>query len=190
MNNLAYQYDEPWEEMLDGKILAMSPRPNVNHNIVCTNISRLFGNYLFGKSCIAFGDGTDVYLTENDRVIPDVMIVCNRDIIKRNGIHGAPDLVVEVLSPSTGKNDKGYKKRIYEKCGVKEYWIVDPRFKSIEVYVLEDGHYNIYGIYSHYEDEELIEMDNDEKLEVVYTFKTSLFNDLTISIEDVFDKTL
>ena len=119
--NLAYQ-EEPREELLNGKIFMMAS-PSVNHSTVASNIYYAFRTYLKGKTCRAFNDGVDVYLTEDDRVIPDVMIVCNKNMIALDGIHGAPDLIVEVLSPSTAKNDRGYKKDLYEQSGVKEYWI-------------------------------------------------------------------
>ena len=76
--NLAYQ-EEPWEEKLNGEIILMSPLPTVNHNWVAGRIFVAFSVCLKGKSCIPFGDGTDVYLTESDHVIPDVMIICKRD---------------------------------------------------------------------------------------------------------------
>ena len=132
--NLAYQ-EEPREELLGGRIYMMSS-PTVNHSQIASNIYYAFRSYLKGKTCRPFNDGVDVYLTENDRVIPDAMIVCNKNIIRLDGIHGAPDLVVEVLSPGTAKNDRGYKKNLYETAGVKEYWIVDPISHSIEVYIL------------------------------------------------------
>lgn len=97
--NLAYQ-EEPREEMLNGKIY-MILSPCVNHNRVASNIYYIFCNYLKGRTCEAFANGTNVYLTDEDRVIPDAMLMCNKDIIKKDGIHGAPDLVVEVLAPST-----------------------------------------------------------------------------------------
>lgn len=145
-DNLAYQ-EEQRMEVLDGKTILTSPRPTINHNIVSGNIYRAFATYLSGKTCMPFVDGVDVYLTAKDRVIPDGMIVCNREIIKRNGIHGAPNLIVEVLSPSTKKNDKGYKKNLYEKCGVQEYWIVDIDSKSVEVYLLNDGAFILDEVY-------------------------------------------
>lgn len=188
-NNPAYQ-DDYRDEMLNGQIMAMSPRPSVNHNRIINNLLLIFGNYLRGKQCEAFSDGVDVYLTNLDRVIPDMMVVCNPSIIKRDGIHGAPDLIVEILSFSTSKNDKGYKKKLYEQCGVKEYWIVDPRAKTIEVFSLEDSQYIITGIYSHIPDEEIAEMSEEEKAEIEHEFKSSLFDDLTISVEQVFDRTL
>lgn len=187
--NLAYQFDDSEYELLNGKIVAMSPRPSINHNIIITNITTIFHHYLENKSCFAFGDGTDVYLTEDDRVIPDVMIVCNKDIIKHDAIHGTPDLIVEVLSLSTAVRDKGYKKNLYEKCGVKEYWIVDPNSKSIEVYLLKDGTYDLDMIYSIYPEYELKKMSDKEKSIIVTEFRTSLFDDLVISVNRVFHKT-
>ena len=100
--NLAYQ-DEIWEELIDGKIVAMSPRPAWNHISVAGNIFGIFWTYLKGKPCAPIADGMDLYLSEKDHFIPDVMIVCDPDKIKSDGVHGAPDLVVEVLSPSTEK---------------------------------------------------------------------------------------
>ena len=148
--NLAYQ-EEPREELLNGKIYMMSS-PTVNHSQIASNIYYAFRSYLKDKTCRAFNDGVDVYLTENDRVIPDAMIVCNKNNIKLDGIHGAPDLVVEVLSPGTAKNDKGYKKDLYETAGVKEYWIIDPMLRSIEVYLLTDGKFALNDVYALYPD--------------------------------------
>lgn len=181
--NLAYQ-DAPWEELIGGKICLMSPRPSVNHNLIAGNIFATFWNYLKGKKCRAFGDGTDVYLTENDRVIPDAMIICRPDIIKRNGIHGAPDLVVEVLSPGTAKNDRGYKKDLYEKAGVKEYWIVEPDARSIEAYLLTDGKYILDDVYTAFSDD--IELTEDEKAQYKKEIKISIYKDFTIPLEDIF----
>jgi Uma2 family endonuclease len=185
MSNLAYQ-DEVWEEMLDGKIVAMSPRPVINHNVVAENITRIFGNFLRGKKCSAFGEA-DVYLTQKDRVIPDAMIVCNKDIIKTKGIYGAPDLIVEILSPGTVKNDRGYKKNLYEKCGVKEYWLVDINSYSIEVYLLKDGKYILDNIYSILPDYLIEDMTEEEKTAIIHKFTPSLFPDMTIVIEEVFE---
>jgi Uma2 family endonuclease len=116
----------------------MSPSPIIHHSSIVGNIYSIFKNYLKNKPCIAFVDNVDVHFNEKDIFIPDVSIVCNREIIKRTGIFGAPDLVVEVLSPSTAKNDRGYKKSVYESYGVKEYWIVDPESRSLEVYLLKN----------------------------------------------------
>ena len=159
-DNLAYQ-EELRDEMLDGEIVMMSPRPAVNHNLAMGNIYRAFANLLEGKKCLPFADGTDVYLTPKDRVIPDVMIICRKEIIKRNGIHGVPDLIVEVLSHGTEKKDRGYKKDLYEKCGVKEYWLVDTENRVVEVYLLRDKKYVLDEVYKVFP--EYIELSANEK---------------------------
>lgn len=181
--NLAYQ-EEPRDELLNGCIVAMSPRPTVNHNRVALNIVFAFKGYLNGKTCEAFSDGTDVYLTETDRVIPDVMIVCNKDIIKRNGIHGAPDLVVEVLSHGTEKKDRGYKKDLYEKCGVREYWLVDTENQTVEVYLLTDGKLKLDEVYKIFPD--YVELSPDEKENYKNNVRVSLYDDFTIPLQDIF----
>lgn len=101
-DDLTYQEDF-FDEMINGEILLTPLRSTINHNRVCWNIFRAVGNRLEGKECEAFGVGTDVYLSEKDRVIPDVMIICSKDILRENGIYGTPDLVVEILSPGTEK---------------------------------------------------------------------------------------
>ena len=115
-----------------------------------------------------------------------MMVVCDRDKIKRNGVHGAPDLVVEVLSPGTAKRDRGYKKNAYEAGGVPEYWIVEPSNRSVEVYLLENGHYVLDNIYTLYPAEELEEMTEEEKALVATEFKCHLYEDLIIRLEDIF----
>ncbi len=187
MGNLAYRNEEIRTELLNSKIVNMTPRPAVNHNIVISNINHIFKTFLKGKNCTTFIDGVDVFLTKDDRVIPDVTIVCNKDIVKKNGIYGSPDLMVEVLSPGTAKNDRGYKKDLYERCGIKEYWIVDTESRSIEVYWLKDGQYVLEDVYSIFPDYLLEKMTEKEKEEVAKEFKTFLFPDLTISLEDVFE---
>lgn len=137
MDNLPYIDDITVKEkieLIDGKVYMMSPRPKVTHALATGNIFREFSIHLRGKKCTAFCDGVDVFLDNNNRLVSDVMIVCNPDIIKEDGIHGAPDLVVEVLSKTTAQRDKGRKREIYAKSGVKEYWIVDTWGKYIEVY--------------------------------------------------------
>ena len=180
--NLAYQ-EEPREELLNGEIVMMAS-PSVNHYQITLNIVLAFQSYLKGKTCRAFGDGVDVFLTENDRVIPDAMIVCNKNNIKLDGIHGAPDLVVEVLSPGTSKNDKGYKKDLYEKAGVKEYWIIDPMLRSIEVYLLTDGKFALDEIYALYPDG--LSVTDKEREETKKEIQVSLYNDFSISLGEIF----
>ena len=131
-------------------------------------------------------DGEKVFLTETDHFVPDFMVVCDRDKIKADGVHGAPDLVVEILSPSTGMHDKGRKKRVYERCGVSEYWIVSPEARSVDVYLLEEGRFELRGSYSVYPDYMLIHMTEEEKAEMVTEFYCHLYDDLPIRLDDIF----
>ena len=188
-NNLAYQ-DERREEVLNGTVIAMSPSPTWNHITAAGNIYGIFRNYLSGRKCTPIQDGFDLHLTEKDVFIPDMMVVCDRSKIKRNGVYGAPDLVVEILSPSTAKNDRGYKKGVYEACGIPEYWIVDPSQKSIEVYLLQNERYVLDNIYTLYSTEELEEMTGEEKAVVFTEFKCHLYDDLTLRLEDIFSDLL
>lgn len=162
----------------------MMSSPTVNHSQIASNIYYAFRSYLKGKTCRPFNDGVDVYLTENDRVIPDAMIVCNKNIIRLDGIHGAPDLVVEVLSPGTAKNDRGYKKNLYETAGVKEYWIVDPISHSIEVYILANGKFVLDEVYALYPAGAGVT--DEEREETKKEIQVSLYNDFCISLEEIF----
>lgn len=187
-DHLAYQ-KERREELIGGNVVAMSPRPSVNHSRVSGNIYRLFSNYLNGRKCEPFGDGVDLYLDDDNQFVPDFMVVCDPDKIKPNGVHGAPDLVVEVLSPGTMRNDKTIKKEIYARCGVREYWLVSPNEKSVEVYRLDGDEFLLYDIYAVHADWELAQMSEEQRTAVVTHFKCSLFDDLDISLEDVFYRT-
>ncbi|MDF2722039.1 MAG: hypothetical protein K0Q59_1714 [Paenibacillus sp.] len=178
---------QPRYEIINGKTIMMSPSPNINHSTVIANLTRLFGNYLNGKKCRNFTDGVDVHLDEHNTVIPDSMIICNKDIIKRDGIYGAPDLVVEVLSPSTARHDKLEKKALYEKHGVKEYWIINPADKSIEVYLLKDKAYRLDDVYTVFPDWQWEKLTEEEKGQVALSLQVSLYDDLILKLEDIFE---
>lgn len=185
--NLAYEYEEEvWEELINGEVVAMSPRPAFNHNRVSSRIYWAFENYLKGKRCTAIADGTDLYLTEKDRFVPDMMVVCDRDKIQEDGVHGAPDLVAEVLSPSTAKNDRMHKKTVYGACGVREYWIVDPKNRTIEQYLLRDGTLELNTVYTSYPERELERMKEEERTAVITHFQCSLYDDFNIALDDIF----
>ena len=186
-NNLAYKEDF-WEEIINGQPVLMSPRPTTNHNRVSGNIYFQFKKHLKGRPCEPFDDGMEVYLDEKNRFIPDMMVVCDPEKIHQNGVYGAPDLVVEVLSPSTMKRDKGDKKTAYEQAGVKEYWIVSTEEKSIEQYLLIDGRFVLHEVYAVYPDYLLEKMTDEEKAEIITEFKCSLYDDLLIKLEDVFER--
>ena len=99
-SNLAYQ-ENFREELIGGKVVMMAPA-SAGHTYIADNILAIFKHYLKGANCIPFGDGLLVHLTDKDKFVPDVMVVCDRSKIKPDGVYGAPDLVVEVLSRSIG----------------------------------------------------------------------------------------
>lgn len=184
--NLAYK-EEPRTELIGGKVVAMSPRPAFNHNRIASHIYTIFDSYLKGKICTAIADGTDLYLVdEKEEYVPDMMVVCDRSKLRKDGVHGAPDLVVEVLSPGTSKRDRKHKKDIYAQCGVREYWIVSPGEQAIEQYFLENGKLELHEVYTYYPDDELAGMKEEDRAEVVTHFKCSLFEDLDINLSDIF----
>ena len=183
-DNLAYQ-EERREELIGGKVVMMAPA-SAEHVYTAGSIYNIFKNYLKGKNCIPFSDGLLVHLTDENKFVPDMMVVCDRSKIKSDGVHGAPDLVVEVLSPSTAKDDRTRKKEVYEACGVPEYWLVSPTDKSIEVYLLESGKYILHDVYTVRPDWVLAQMTDEERSAVVTEFKCHLYDDLLIRLDDIF----
>ena len=185
MDNLAYK-EPPRVELIEGKTYLMSPRPKLMHNRICVRIAHIFESYLERKRCVALGDGADVYLDDKNHYVPDAMIVCNRSILHEDAVYGAPDLVVEVLSPSTAKNDRGPKMRHYAAAGVKEYWIVSPIGQSVEVYYNHDGFFMLDAAYTVYSDRDLERMDDDERNAIRYDIPVSLYKDFRVNVKNVF----
>ena len=164
MENAAFFDEEQIPmELINGKIVMMSPRPRVNHTRVAGTIYRIFSAALKGKRCEAFPDDVDLYLDEKNHFIPDAMIICDPSQVKGDRIDGAPSLVVEVLSPSTELRDRGVKMRAYAAAGVEEYWLVDVVSKRVEVYRQQDGRLEIQRVYTYYSPEE--QKENAEKPE-------------------------
>ncbi len=124
-------------ELIDGVIYNMS-FPNINHQRIVGEIDYAFKSYVKSKKgkCIIFGAGIDVRLDCDDKTIvgPDITVVCEKDKLTKQYLDGAPDLVVEVLSPSTRKKDMTIKTSKYANAGVREYWIVDPKKETVVVY--------------------------------------------------------
>ena len=183
--NLAYK-EEPRTEIIGGEVVALAA-PSMNHEYVAGTIYNLLYNYLRGKLCQVIPSNTAVYLDDGEEYQPDVKVVCDRSKIRSNGIHGAPDLVVEVLSPSTGRYDRGHKMQVYERCGVREYWIVDTKNRSIEQYVSENGNFILRGYAQQLDQEELDYMKEEERAKITGEFHCALFEDLTISAAEVFE---
>ena len=136
-------------EIVNG-VLYMTPSPSIPHQ----KISGRFFYHLFTHIELA-GLGTvltapaDVILSPKNVLQPDVFVVLNAGLDKIKELHvvGAPDLVVEIASPSTAIHDRNRKYRVYAKAGVPEYWIAEPGTRTIEVLVLEDGEYQSLGVF-------------------------------------------
>ena len=182
--NLAYQ-EEPREELIGGRIVMMAS-PSLNHNRVSKNLAYLFERYLRHGTCEYFPDGVDLFLTEEDRFVPDGMVVCDPAKIRGDGVHGAPDLVVEILSPSTARRDRIYKKNAYARCGVREYWIVNPADRSVEQHVLEGDQLVLRDVFQLYPDFMLQRLTAEEQAALVTEFSCTLFDDLKLRLEDIF----
>ncbi len=136
---------ERWE-LIHGVAYNMSPAPRIPHQGVSGEIFGQLRDFLKGQHCTPFHASVDVFfpplreMEEDDVdtvVQPDVLVVCDKTKIRNNGIWGAPDLVVEILSKSTSRKDQHEKFDLYERGGVREYWIVDPNGQWIQQYVRE-----------------------------------------------------
>ena len=125
---------------LIGGELIMVPAPNPRHQIILGNIVEKVRQFTKGLGITLFSP-VDVYLGEEDAYQPDMIFISKQrqEIVKQDGIYGAPDLVVEILSPSTAYYDIKKKFKVYERCGVKEYWIVDPEMKGVDVFLLKSN---------------------------------------------------
>ena len=177
--------EEPKTELIEGREIAMSPA-SIKHIFVQRNLAISIDTFLRGKKCQLLLEA-EVIFDEENKFIPDLMVVCEPDKIKKNHIEGAPDFIVEVLSPSTKRRDITIKKEIYEKYGVKEYWIISPKEESIEVYILHNGKYELDNVYHDFDEEDWAALSDAEKAEQQLSLKLSLYNDLEIQIKDVFE---
>jgi len=128
-------------ELILGKIFPMSPAANVRHQQCSAVMMYKFMQYFEGKPCITLQAPIDVFFPGKDGLLdtvlqPDLIVVCDRAKLELKGCIGAPDLVVEILSPSSASRDVKDKYFIYETYGVKEYWIVQPEDKTLTIHTL------------------------------------------------------
>jgi len=140
--------DERWE-LIDGVAYDMSPAPSVTHQKITGKFYILLSTHPEKKAeCFVGIAPTDVVLSKHDVVQPDVFVVCDEKKITEANIQGAPDVVIEVLSPATALKDRREKKTLYERYGVKEYVLVDPVGQYVERLLLaDDGSYGRAEIY-------------------------------------------
>ncbi len=141
--------DEHWQ-IIDGQAYGMTAAPNIKHQRVAGNFYRILGNKLAGKPCTPFIAPTDVVFDDLNIVQPDVLVVCDKSRITEANIQGAPDLVIEVISPSNSFMDKKLKLELYERFGVPEYLVVDPVGDLVERYCLVEGKYGRAEIFPWY----------------------------------------
>jgi Uma2 family endonuclease len=147
---LTWDTDERYE-LIDGVPHLMSFAPQEKpiriltrmHQMILVELTRQFANYLHYKSCNVYITPIDVRLNpegDDDTVVqPDLVVVCDESKEDDHGIVGAPDLVIEILSPSTASYDMGIKHDMYREAGVTEYWIVDPDEQSVRVYFRKEN---------------------------------------------------
>lgn len=140
-----------WEEnelfeIINGELFLMAT-PSTTHQMISGEIFRQIANYLAGKKCKVISAPFSVRLFEQDDdtpenvdtvVEPDISIICDMDKLDTHGCKGAPDMVVEILSPSSLRHDRLVKLNLYQKAKVREYWIIDPENKAVQVF-LHDG---------------------------------------------------
>ena len=144
-------------EIINGEAFMMAT-PSSRHQEISGELFRQLANFLVGKSCKVYPAPFGVRLFEQDGdrpedvhtiVEPDISVVCDRNKIDSHGCKGAPDLIIEVLSPSTRRHDRLVKLNLYQRAGVREYWLVDPDNGSVQVFTRESGVLKIqedYGV--------------------------------------------
>lgn len=146
---LSWPEEERWE-LIDGIPYNMTPAPSRVHQEISVELARQMANYLIGKTCRLYTAPFDVRLPQGEEkeeeigtvVQPDLLVVCDESKLDERGCKGPPDLIVEILSPQTAAKDMKTKRDLYERVGVKEYWLVDPNNKTVLIYMAgSDGRY-------------------------------------------------
>lgn len=133
--------DDIRAELIDGQLYLMAA-PSLKHQWLQVQLTMVLGQYIKSKhgKCMLFTAPLDVQLDCDiwTMVQPDILILCNRDMALENKVYGAPDFIVEILSPSTRRKDKTIKLRKYREAGVRECWMVDPEKEVVEVYLFRN----------------------------------------------------
>lgn len=148
LKNNTYTSEDYWNlpegqraELIDGKLYAMSPPSRIHQELV-RELTVTFSNHIKsrGGDCKVYPAPFAVNLNANDEtyVEPDLSIICDKSKLSDRGCEGAPDFIVEVVSPSSRKMDYSKKNTLYSEAGVREYWIVDPEKQRTTIYCYED----------------------------------------------------
>jgi Uma2 family endonuclease len=145
---LTWQFDEVIE-LIKGKIMLMSPAPNVKHQDISSNLTALLHNFFRSQKCRVYAAPFDVRLYDRKKSIlasqdihtvvqPDLCVICNPEILDVQGCNGAPNWIIEILSKGNSKRDMQIKYELYQESGVMEYWIVYPEQQAIHQFVLDE----------------------------------------------------
>lgn len=169
---LTWPEDERWE-IINGEAYAMTPAPSIKHQKLSRYLISLFSAFFSGRQCEPFHAPTDVVFDEQNVVQPDLLVICDRSKITETNIKGAPDLVVEIISPSTALKDKREKKVLYERFGVREYLIVYPAEELVGRFQFVDGHYG-----------------SEEMFGWEEALPLAIFPELRLNLWELFDKQL
>ncbi|MDD2725435.1 MAG: Uma2 family endonuclease [Methylovulum sp.] len=168
-------------ELIKGKIMLMSPAPNVSHQRISADINGMLYNYFKHKPCQFFAAPFDIRLYDRKKSIlksqdiytvvqPDLCVICNPELLDKQGCNGAPDWIIEILSKGTAKRDTQIKYQLYQESGVQEYWLIYPEAEAVYQFVLDDdGRYQLRNMYA-----------EDDKAVPV------LFPDLAIDLAELF----
>ena len=165
--------DKDFYELVNGYVLQKST-PKPYHQLVSMNLCWVLGNYLRTKKIgELFAAPIDVFLDNLNAVQPDLVFISTdkQNMITNDGIIGIPDLMVEIISPSSVIRDRVDKKNLYERLNVKEYWIIDPQYQDIDVYTIQNGRYELYSGVTMFEGE----------------LKSTIFEGFTINLADLFE---
>jgi len=177
--DIYYTYEDflTWDteeryEIIDGVAYAMAT-PSAYHQRILINLAVQFEQYLKNKKCQLYVAPFAVVLkteNKNENVVqPDLFVICDKSKLSKNSYNGPPELIIEILSPSTASYDCIIKKQLYLEAKVPEYWIVDPNAHAIYLLSLENDNYD----YKLYEKNSVLE--------------SNIFNGCTIKLEDIFE---
>jgi len=165
-------------ELINGKVFKMAPAPSTGHQMIAVELLYTIKHFLKAKPCTVFVAPFDVRLSKfkEDKLIdsvvqPDICIICDADKIDEKGCNGAPDMIVEILSPSTASRDLELKYKLYEENAVKEYWIVQPNDQTVSVFDLIEGKFVLRGIYHRHKIVNLKTINLDVDLNEIFPIK-------------------
>ncbi len=170
----------------------MAPSADIWHNNVVVKLAMIIGMHAaINRLGLVFTDSLDVHFPDGNLFKPDFIFVSaanSKTVIdnKHSTIHGVPDMVAEIFSRSTIKNDIGIKKDIYERNGVKEYWMIDPWRETIEVFLLRDGKFEFGGLYQNWSEDELLRLPEDERAKVEFEVPVGVLDGFKVKIKNIF----